>query len=119
MNLMEELKNLGADVEEGLNRVMGDRDLYDMMLGMFLDSVKEYAIVLEEFGAGDLDGLIQKVHTLKGITGNLALTPLFVGYTEILGLLRAGRAEEGRTGYEKLLPIQSAIIECIQRHRAA
>lgn len=119
MNLMEELKALGADVEEGLERVMGDRDLYDMMLGMFLGSVKEYAVSPEDFEAGDLDELIKKVHTLKGITGNLALTPLFNGYTEILGLLRAGQAGEGRTGYEKLLPVQTAIIECIQRHQAA
>ena len=119
MNLMEELKSMGADVEEGLDRVMGDHDLYNMMLGMFLDAVKEHAIALEDFDAGDMEGLIKKVHTLKGTTGNLALTPLFDGYTEILGLLRAGKAAEGKAGYEKLLPVQVAVIDCIRRHQGA
>ena len=119
MDLIEALKGLGANVEEGLDRVMGDRDLYGMMLGMFLGSAEELSISPEDFDAGDLDGLIKKVHTLKGITGNLALTPLFDGYTEILGLLRAGRAGEGKAGYTKLLPVQTAMVECIRRHQTA
>lgn len=119
MNLTEELKSLGADVQDGLDRVMGDRDLYEMMLGMFLSAVEEHAIAPEDFDAADLDGLIKKVHTLKGITGNLALTPLFNGYTEALGLLRAGRPGEGRAAYERLVPLQAAVIECIRRHQTA
>lgn len=119
MSLTEELKSLGADVEEGLDRVMGDQDLYNMMLGMFLGAVEEHAIAPEEFDAGDLDGLIKKVHTLKGVTGNLALTPLFDGYTETLVSLRAGEAEKARAGYEKLLPVQAAVIDCIRRHQTA
>lgn len=119
MNLTEELKSLGADVQEGLDRVMGDQDLYEMMLGMFLSSVAENSIAPEDFDAADLDGLIKKVHTLKGITGNLALTPLFDGYTEALGLLRAGRPGEGKAAYEKLVPVQTAMIDCIRRHQTA
>lgn len=119
MNLTEELKSLGADVQEGLDRVMGDRDLYEMMLGMFLSAVEEHSIAPADFDAEDLDGLIKRVHALKGITGNLALTPLFDGYTETLGLLRAGQPGKGRAAYEKLLPAQAAIIECIRRHQTA
>lgn len=119
MNLMEELKNLGADVQEGLDRVMGDGELYEMMLGMFLSSLEENSIAPADFDAEDLDGLIKKVHTLKGITGNLSLTQLFDGYTKTLELLRAGKAGEGRMAYEGLLPAQAAIIGCIRRHQTA
>lgn len=119
MSFMEELKGLGANVDEGLDRILGDQELYNMMLGMFQDSVNEAAITLEDFDGGDLDGLIKRIHSLKGITGNLALTPLFNGYTEILGQLRAGQAAGGKAGYEKLLPAQTAILECIQRHQGA
>lgn len=38
MRLFEELKDLGVDVEEGLERVMDDEPLYEMMLGMFIDT---------------------------------------------------------------------------------
>lgn len=120
MSFMDELKSLGADVDEGLDRVVGDEELYTMMLGMFQGTLEENHIDLAEFDAGgDLEELIKKVHSLKGITGNLALTPLFTGYTEILGQLRAGQAKQGKAGYEKLLPVQTAILDCIQRNQGA
>jgi len=117
MNLIDELKGLGASVDEALDRVMGDEDLYVMMLGMFLSSVAENPISSEDFDAGDLDGLIKRVHTLKGVTGNLGLTPLFNSYTESLGLLRAGDGKAAKAVYDKLLPVQTAVIDCIQRHQ--
>jgi len=117
MNLIDELKSLGADVNEALDRVMGDQDLYVMMLGMFLSSVAENPISPEDFDAGDLDSLTKRVHTLKGVTGNLGLTPLFNGYTESLGLLRAGDGKAAKEVYNKLLPVQTAVIDCIQRHQ--
>lgn len=40
----EELEKLGVDVDEGLDRVMGDESLYEMMLGMFLEAVEESSI---------------------------------------------------------------------------
>lgn len=115
MSMIDELKNLGANVDEGLDRVMGDQDLYSMMLGMFIGSVNDNPISLEDFDSGDLDGLIKKIHMLKGVTGNLALTPLFNQYTEILGQLRAGNPKAGKAGYEKLVPLQKSILDCIQK----
>ena len=117
MELLEELNTLGVDTSEGLDRVMEDRELYAMMLGMFLDAVREHDITPDDFDSGDMDALIQKVHTLKGVTGNLALTPLFEGYVETLGLLRAGDAARGKARYENLLPAQATIIDCIRRHQ--
>ena len=96
MNLMEQLKGLGVNVTEGMDRVMGDASLYEMMLGMFVDSVRDNPISAGDFDGADLDGLIKRVHTLKGMTGNLSLTPLFNGYNEALVLLRAGKPAEAR-----------------------
>lgn len=117
MTLIDELKGLGANVDEALDRVMGDEDLYVMMLGMFLSSVAENPISPEDFNAGDLEDLTKRVHTLKGVTGNLGLTPLFNSYTESLGLLRSGDGKAAKAAYDKLLPIQTAVIDCIQRHQ--
>ena len=39
MEFMEELKRLGVNVQEGVDRVVGDEALYQMMLGMFVDIV--------------------------------------------------------------------------------
>lgn len=119
MNLTDELKGLGVNVDEALDRVMGDTDLYEMMLGMFLSSLAENPIELGDFDAGDVENLTKRIHTLKGVTGNLAITPLFNLYTEILGQLRAGQVKEAKAGYEKLSPIQAAITACILRHQGA
>lgn len=51
MSLIEELKGLGVDVDGALDRVMGDQELYVMMLGMFLSAVAENDVRLEEFDA--------------------------------------------------------------------
>lgn len=117
MSLIEELKGLGADVDEALDRVMGDQDLYVMMLGMFLQSAAENDIKAEDFDEADLEGLIKRVHTLKGVTGNLGLTPLFERYTESLGQLRSGNGKAAKAVYESLLPLQTSIIECIRRYQ--
>ena len=116
MSLLEELKDLGTNVSEGLERVMGDSSLYEMMLGMFISSVQENPVSLEDFDGGDQEDLIRRVHTLKGITGNLAITPLFNGYTEVLGLLRGGDAQTAKKQFEQVLTVQEKVIDCINRY---
>ena len=119
MSLIEELKGLGVDVDGALDRVMGDQELYVMMLGMFLSAVAENDVRLEEFDAADLEGLTKRVHTLKGVTGNLGLDPLFDPYTKSLGLLRSGDAKGAGAVYAGLVPVQASVIECIRRHQGA
>ena len=116
MSLFEELKELGVDIEEGLERVMDDEPLYEMMLGMFIDTVNDNPIETSDFDADDLETLTGRVHTLKGLTGNLEMTPLFSGYLQMLDFLRTGRPGEALKEYERILPAQEAIIECIKRH---
>jgi len=117
MTFLQELESLGVDVKEGLERVMGDESLYEMMFGMFVSGVQSADIQPEEFDGQALDGLIGKVHTLKGTTGNLSIAPLFARYEKALTLLRAGKAAEAKTVYLELLPIQNNILQCIQRNQ--
>lgn len=119
MSLFEELKDLGVDVEEGLERVMDDEPLYETMLGMYIDKVKDNPITMQDFAEDSPEGLIGRVHILKGLTGNLAMTPLFAGYLQMLDLLRTGRPEEAGKIYERILPVQSEIIDCIKKHMSA
>lgn len=119
MSLFEELKELGVDVDEGLERVMDDEPLYETLLGMFLDKVNDSSIEMGDFEAESLDELIGRVHTLKGLTGNLAITPLFEGYMQVLDLLRTDHAGEAAKVYERILPVQTAITECIKRGLSA
>jgi len=116
MTFFEELKGLGVDVEEGLERVLDDEPLYETMLGMYIDKVNNNPIAMEDFDADSLDELIRRVHILKGLTGNLAMTPLFAGYLQMLDLLRTDHPKEAAKEYERILPIQTAIMDCIKKH---
>ena len=117
MDFFDELKSLGVDVDEGKERVMGDADLYSMMLDMFVTAIDTTPIQPEDFDGGALDDLIGKIHTLKGTTGNLSIQPLFTRYTQSLGLLREGKPAEAKAVYLELLPFQDKILECIKRHQ--
>ncbi len=116
MSLFEELKELGVNVDEGLERVMDDEPLYETMLGMFIDRVIGAPIKIEDFAGDNLDELIGRVHILKGLTGNLAMTLLYEGYMQVLDLLRTNRPEEAVEEYKRILPAQTAIMECIKRY---
>ena len=117
MEFFDELRSLDVNVDEGLERVMGDGELYSMMLDMFVTAIDTTPIQPEEFDGASLDELIAKVHTLKGTTGNLSIQPLFTRYTQSLGLLREGKNAEAKAVYLELLPYQEKILECIRRHQ--
>ncbi len=119
MKYLDELEALGVDIKEGLDRVMNDESLYETMLGMFVDTVKSSSIQQEDFQSDNCEGLITQIHTLKGITGNLSISPLFEGYKKALEFLRSGKPKEAEEVFEKILPVQLKIIDCIERHSGA
>ena len=98
MLTLEALRSYGADVEEGLHRCMNMEAFY---LKLF-DSLKGDTRVEElkaAIAAKDLDRAFETAHALKGIYGNLSLTPLFQPIQELTELLRARKD----TDYSALL----------------
>ena len=57
----------------------------------------------------------ENIFTLANFTGNLSITPLFMGYQKMLGLLRDGCAEAAKMEFERILPIQAQILDCIKQ----
>lgn len=115
MTLLEELKDLGVDIEGGLKRLGGNEQLYTRLMGSFVKTIAANTIS-PDFDAADCAEIIEKAHTIKGTAGNLSITPLFKTYTEILGLLRSGNPEDARQLLEEILPQQEEIISCIKKH---
>ena len=52
MNLLDELRALGVDVDDGLKRVMGNEKLYTRLLGSFVKMIKG-SEVAADFDASD------------------------------------------------------------------
>lgn len=115
MNLLEELRSLGVDVDDGLKRLMGNEKLYTRLLGSFVKMAKTQAVD-PNFDESDYKEAIEKAHSIKGTAGNLSLTPIYESYSEILNLLRTNKPAEAKAALVKVLPIQQEIISCIEKY---
>ncbi len=115
MDLIAELEGLGVNTSEALSRFMNNKALYVRMLGKFPAAARE-ADVSSHFKAKDYDTAVASAHTLKGVTGNLSLTPLYAAYTDIVALLRGGQPEKAEAILEEILPTEEKIIACIEKN---
>ena len=115
MELIEELKVLGIDVDDALERFMGNASLYERMLKKLPDMIKS-ASVQPDFDCENYEDIIEKAHKLKGVTGNLSITPLYRAYTEIVNLLRDNQPEKAKTVLTNIMPVQTEIIRCIEKY---
>lgn len=115
MSMLDELQEMGVDIKEGLQRFMNNVSLYEKMLRTFPKMIHSTTISAD-FDDSECDEMIEKTHALKGVTGNLSLTPLFVSYTKIVDSLRAGKPEEARTELNQVLLIQEKIVACIEKN---
>lgn len=115
MNLLDELKGLGVDVDEGIARPTGNPAFYEKMLFRFPDMLAKSS-VNPDFDCNDYGEVIEQTHAIKGATGNLSLTPLFQAYDEIVALLRADQPQQAKEVLQQILPVQEKIVACIEKY---
>ena len=91
---LDSLRDFGANVDEGLQRCMGMDSFYLEMveLGLSDERFESLGKAIEE---KNLDEAFEMAHALKGVIGNLALTPLYDTLCDITEHLR-GREEPRR-----------------------
>ena len=106
MITVEELRSAGADVETGLSRCVGNETLYLKLVNMGLGDTK-----FEELGAavnaGDLSKAFELCHALKGVIGNLAITPLFDALSDMTEKLRGREKADYPSMYSNVIEIRS------------
>jgi HPt (histidine-containing phosphotransfer) domain-containing protein len=84
---IQELRDYGANVDEGLARCFGKEDFYLRMVGL-LAKEPSFEKLQTALADGNLKEAFDAAHSLKGVLGNLALTPLFNPVNEMTELLR-------------------------------
>ncbi|MCX4268616.1 MAG: Hpt domain-containing protein [Lachnospiraceae bacterium] len=117
MDVLEELKELGVDIEDGLKRLNKNEALYKRLLGTFVKTMKAKTIA-PDFDASNCTEAIEIAHAIKGTAGNLSITPVYEAYSEIVNLLRTGQPEKAREILIEIIPTQNKIIQCIEKHSA-
>ena len=87
------LKSFGANTEEGLARCMKNEALYLRLVGI-MPADPNFDRLKNTIEAGDLGGAFEAAHALKGVLGNLSLTPIFDPVVVITEELRARTAKD-------------------------
>ena len=87
MLTIEKLKQFGANTEDGLQRCMNNETFYLRMVDLFLQD-KSFDKLKVEIDNNNLEEAFKASHALKGVLGNLSLTPLYEVIYEMTELLR-------------------------------
>jgi len=88
MLTIENLKAFGANTEEGVVRCVNNESFYLTMVGKAISDAN-FEKLEQAIQTNDLDAGFEAAHALKGILGNLSLTPILEPVQEITELLRA------------------------------
>ena len=107
---IDSLRDFGANVEEGLERCMGMEDFYLEMIELGI-SDERFEALGKKLSDQNLDEAFESVHALKGVIGNLALTPLYETICEITEHLRKKDEIDYMPLYDKLIEQRKQIIE--------
>ncbi|MBE6994281.1 MAG: Hpt domain-containing protein [Ruminococcaceae bacterium] len=86
---IDNLRAWGANVSEGLARCMNNEAFYFRMIKLALADETTYVRLRAALESKDLDTAFECAHALKGVLGNLSLTPLLKPVAEMTELLRA------------------------------
>ena len=109
MLTIEKLRQFGANTEEGLNRCVNMTDFY---LELVKTAIKDDQLFQLEKAIceNDLGKAFEIAHALKGVYGNLALTPLYEPLIEMTELLRS----RTQTDYAPLLTKAETCLQTLR-----
>lgn len=108
MLTIENLREYGADVDEGLARCMGNEAFYLKMVAMGIAD-ERFGSLKKALEEKDLDEAFEQAHALKGVVGNLALTPIAGPIGEMTALLRKREDADYLPIYERMKEARDAL----------
>lgn len=109
MLTIDQLREMGVQPEDGLKRCMGDENFYLTLVKMVPGDAGFQNLEMA-LGEQNLDAAFEAAHALKGVLGNLSLTPLYEPVQEITELLR-NRTEMDYTPLLETILEQRKILE--------
>lgn len=112
MLTIDVLNEFGADTKEGLARCLDDEEFYLDLIPEALERgrYEELKKLLEE---KNINAAFEAAHALKGVLGNLALTPIYNPTSEMTELLRAGKDMDYTELIDKVLSERDRLSDMI------
>ena len=110
--LFEKLRQAECDVDGALARFLDDEELYVQFYGELLKD-EAFAKLGEAIDNGKTYEAFEYAHTLKGIIGNMGLTPLFETVCDIVEPLRINTLDGVKEKYDELLKQRETFAQFI------
>ena len=109
MLTIETLRRAGVNTEEGLRRLMNNETFYLRLVNMALDDAG-FGKLSDAVANSDRKAAFEAAHALKGVLGNLSLTPMYEKVSEMTELLRAGKDADYALLLRQLLEQRDELI---------
>lgn len=111
---LADLAAAGIQVEEALERFLGNRALLERFLKKFPEDTN-YGALCQALAAGDTEGAFRAAHTLKGVCGNLSMGTLFTLVSAQTEDLRRGDLAAGAAKLPEVTRAYEAVCDAIRR----
>ena len=112
MLTIEKLRQYGANVDEGLQRCVNNEQLYLTLVNRFLDQ-NTFPDLKDAILAHDLEKAFHIAHSLKGVIGNLSLSPLYDVIYQMTELLR-NRTEMDYSSYIQRYELSYSMLAALR-----
>ena len=108
------LIDAGFDYEGGLSRCMGDKALYEKLLGMFKRD-RSFERLQDGMARESIKDAFEGAHSLKGVAGNLGMTELYNTDVELTEALRGeGDMAKAKELYPAVIASYEKAMEAIK-----
>ncbi len=109
---IEALRNWGCDIDGAMERFDDDVELF---LSFLPDIVNEPAVVKlgEDLKSGNVSGAFDCAHLIKGLLGNMGITPLYEIAIRLVEPLRHGSDEGLLPIYEEFMQAHKEFTELV------
>ena len=112
-----ELIEWGVDWDELLDRFMGNEDLIAKFMLKFLND-QSMSDLTKYMGEGNISEAFKAVHTLKGVSSNLALKGFLTPVLELTEIYRAGSSVGAIEKYNQIKPKYDDLIVILNKYNA-
>jgi HPt (histidine-containing phosphotransfer) domain-containing protein len=106
--LTDRLTVYGADITGALERFVGDEELYGECLALFLED-PSFAALDRALSAGNFSAAFDAAHTLKGVAGNLGLTPMYRAISALVEPLRSRDGSRLDARYQSVMEARADV----------
>lgn len=85
---LDKLRSMGVDIDDAMERLMGNEQLYIKLVGTLLND-ENFDMLYDALKDNDAKKAFHCAHTIKGITANMGFTPLYDLSVKIVEPLRS------------------------------